>query len=100
MPIASINPATGEKLQEFSPFDDAEMEKRLARAEKAFSKYRRTIFTDRSVLLEATAELLFHEKKRFAEVITLEMGKLFRDWLVEIEICASGWLFYVEICKR
>src|SRR6266567_940787 len=100
MAIASINPATGEKVQEFSPFDDAEMENRLARAEKSFSKYRRTIFTDRSVLLEATAELLFHEKKRFAEVITLEMGKLFRDSVAEIEKCALCCRFYAENGER
>src|SRR5437667_3167652 len=100
MAIASINPATGEKLQEFSPFDDAEMEKRLARAEKAFSKYRRTTFTDRSVFLEATAELLFQEKKKFAEIITLEMGKLLRDSVAEIEKCASGCQFYAENGER
>ncbi|PYJ13632.1 MAG: NADP-dependent succinic semialdehyde dehydrogenase, partial [Verrucomicrobia bacterium] len=100
MAIASINPATGEKLQEFSPFDGAEMEKRLARAEKAFSIYRRTTFTDRSVFLEATAELLFQEKKKFAEIITLEMGKLFRDSIAEIEKCARGCRFYAENSER
>src|SRR5947199_6886581 len=100
MAIASINPATGEKLQEFSPFDDAEMEKRLARAEKAFSKYRRTTFTDRSVLLEAVAELLFQEKKKFAEIITLEMGKLLRAAVEEIEKCARGCRFYAENGER
>src|SRR5437899_2997866 len=72
MAIASINPATGEKLKEFSSFDDAEIEKRLSRAEKAFRKYRRTTFTDRSVLLEAVAELLFQDKEKFAQIITLE----------------------------
>src|SRR5438093_4234279 len=100
MAIASINPATGEKVQEFSPFDDAEMEKRLARAEKAFSKYRRTTFTDRSVFLEATAELLFQEKKKFAEIITLEMGKLFRDSVAEIEKCATCCRFFAENAAR
>ncbi len=100
MAIASINPATGEKVQEFSAFDDAEMEKRLARAEKAFSKYRRTTFTDRSVLLEVAAELLFQEKKKFAEIITLEMGKLFRDSVAEIEKCARGCRFYAENGER
>jgi len=77
MPIASINPATGEKLKEFSPFDDAEIEKRLKRAENASRKYRRTAFGQRSELMEATAELLLQEKDRLAGIITLEMGKLF-----------------------
>ena len=100
MPIVSINPATGEKLKEFSPFDDPEIEKRLTRAEKAFRKYRRTTFTTRSELLEATAELLLQEKKKFAAIITLEMGKLFRDSVAEIEKCARGCRFYAENGER
>src|SRR6184192_4383503 len=100
MAIASINPATGEKLKEFSPFEDAEIEKRLGQAEKAFRKYCRTTFTDRSVLLEAVAELLFQEKEKFAQIITLEMGKLFRASVEEIEKCASGCRFYAENGER
>src|SRR5260370_34552269 len=100
MPIASINPATGEKLKDFSPFDDAEIEKRLKRAEDGFRKYRRTTFTERSVLLEAVAELLFQEKNKFAQIITLEMGKLFRDSLAEIEMGARGCRLYAENAER
>jgi succinate-semialdehyde dehydrogenase/glutarate-semialdehyde dehydrogenase len=100
MPIASTNPATGEKLKEFSPFDDAESEKRLSRAEKAFRKYRRTTFSERSELLEAVAKVLFQEKTKFAQIITLEMGKLFRDSVAEIEKCARGCRFYAENGER
>lgn len=100
MAIASINPATGEKLKDFSAFDDAEIEKRLSRAENAFRKYRRTTFTERSELLHAVTELLFQEKKKFAEIITLEMGKLFRDSIAEIEKCARGCRFYAENGER
>ena len=100
MAIASLNPATGEKLKDFSPFDDAEIEKRLSRAAKAFRNYRRTTFTDRSVLLEAVGELLFQEKQKFAQIITLEMGKLFRASVEEIEKCARGCRFYAENGER
>src|SRR5216117_1218924 len=100
MPIATINPTTGEKLKEFSPFDDAEIEKRLRRAEDAFRKYRRTTFTERSELLHAVTELLFQEKKKFAEIITLEMGKLLRASVEEIEKCARGCRFYAENGER
>src|SRR5438552_127592 len=100
MAIASINPATGEKLKEFPPFDDVEIEKRLSRAEKAFREYRRTTFTERSEFLQATAELLFQEKKRFAQIITFEMGKLLRDSVAEIEKCARGCRFYAENGER
>jgi succinate-semialdehyde dehydrogenase / glutarate-semialdehyde dehydrogenase len=100
MPIASINPATGQNVKEFSPFADAEIEKRLAGAEEAFRKYRRTTFAKRSELLHAVTELLFQEKDKFAEIITLEMGKLFRDSVAEIEKCARGCQFYAENGER
>jgi succinate-semialdehyde dehydrogenase/glutarate-semialdehyde dehydrogenase len=100
MAIASTNPATGATLKEFSAFADGEIEKRLARAEEGFRKYRRTAFIDRSVLLEAVAELLFQEKQRFAEIIMLEMGKLFRDSVAEIEKCARGCRYYAENGER
>ena len=100
MAIASINPATGEKLKEFSAFDDAEIEKRLSLAETAFREYRRSTFAKRTELLHAVSELLFQEKQRFAEIITLEMGKLFRDSVAEIEKCARGCRFYAENGSR
>src|SRR5262245_35545459 len=96
MPIGSINPATGEKLKEFSPFDDAEIEKRLTRADDAFRRYRRSTLAARADLLHAVSELLFQEKQTFAKIITVEMGKLFRDSVAEIEKCARGCRFYAE----
>src|SRR5262245_17010446 len=96
MPIASVNPATGEKLKGFSAFDNAEIEKRLGRAEGAFKNYRHTTLTERAQLLHAVSELLFQEKQKFAEIITLEMGKLLRDSIAEIEKCARGCRFYAE----
>ena len=100
MAIASINPATGEKLKEFSAFDDAEIEKRLKRAENASRKYRGTAFVQRSELLAAAAELLLLEKDRLAEIITLEMGKLFGASLEEVQKCARGCRFYAENAER
>src|SRR5258708_16034078 len=100
MPIASINPATGEKLKEFSPFDDAEIEKRLKRAQNASRKYRRTAFSQRSELMAAAAELLLLEKDRLAEMITLEMGKLFRASVDEILRVSARVPFYVYKARR
>ena len=100
MAIASINPATGERVKEFSPFDDAEIEKRLTRAENASRKYRGTPFGQRSELMAAVAELLLLEKDRLAEIITLEMGKLFSASLEEVQKCARGCRFYADNAER
>src|SRR5690349_11253874 len=100
MAIGSINPATGEKVKECAPFDDAEIEKRREGAENASRKYRRTAFSQRSELMEATAELLLQEKERLAEIITLEMGKLFRASVDEILKCVRACRFFAENAER
>src|SRR5213082_2842764 len=100
MAIASINPATGEKLKKFAPFNDAEIEKRLTRAEHAFQQHRRESFPKRAQLLVSVATLLEHEKKDLARTMTLEMGKLLRAAVEEIEKCARGCRFYAENGER
>ncbi len=100
MAIASINPATGEKLKEFAAFDDAEIEKRLKRAEEAFAHHRREPFAKRAQLMMAAASLLEQEKDRLARTMTLEMGKLFRAAQEEIAKCIRGCRFYAENGER
>ena len=100
MAIASINPATGEKLKEFTAFNDAEIEKRLKRAEHAFQQHRRDAFPKRAQLLVGVATLLEREKNELARTMTLEMGKIFRASVEEIEKCARGCRYYAENAER
>jgi succinate-semialdehyde dehydrogenase/glutarate-semialdehyde dehydrogenase len=100
MPIASINPATGEKLKDFQVFTDDQIEKCLNRAESAFSHHRRQPFEKRAQLMMAAASLLEQEKDELARTITLEMGKLFRAAVEEVEKCARGCRFYAENGER
>src|SRR5437660_4672070 len=100
MAIASINPATGEKLKEFTAFNDAEIEKRLKCAEHAFQQHRREAFPKRAQLLVGVARLLEREKNELARTMTLEMGKIFRASIAEIEKCARGCRYYAENAER
>jgi succinate-semialdehyde dehydrogenase / glutarate-semialdehyde dehydrogenase len=100
MAIASMNPATGERLKEFSSFSDAEIERRLEQAERAFNQHRREPFANRAQLVLGAAALLEHEKDQFARIATLEMGKLFRAAVEEIEKCARCCRFYAENAER
>src|SRR5438477_10240119 len=100
MAIASMNPATGERLKEFSSFSDAEIERRLEQAERAFNQHRREPFANRAQLVLGAAALLEHEKDKFARIATLEMGKLFHAAVEEIEKCARCCRFYAENAER
>src|SRR6201984_727036 len=100
MAIASTNPATGEKLKEFKAFNDAEIENRLKRAEHAFQQHRRESFPKRAELLVSVATLLDRNKNELARTMTLEMGKLFRASVEEIEKCERGCRYYAENAER
>src|SRR5207237_10684066 len=96
MSITSINPATGEKLKEFSAFDENEIEKRLQRAARAFEHHRREPFAKRAQLFMAAGSFLEQGKEEFARTITLEMGKLLRGRVGEIMKFARVWRFCAE----
>ena len=96
MPITSINPTTGETLQEFAAIDSQQIEGKLAKAARGFEVHRRLSFAQRAEPLMAAAGLLEQEQDRLARIMTLEMGKLFRAAGEEIAKCARGCRFYAE----
>ena len=100
MAIASINPATGEKLKDFAAHDEREVERRLQCATDAFNKWRGEPFAKRSQLMLTAASLLEKDKAELARVITTEMGKLLRDSIAEIDKCARCCRFYAENAER
>jgi succinate-semialdehyde dehydrogenase / glutarate-semialdehyde dehydrogenase len=58
MAIATINPATGELLEEFDELGPAELEDKLARASAAASSYRLTAVEQRCGWLSRAADIL------------------------------------------
>jgi succinate-semialdehyde dehydrogenase / glutarate-semialdehyde dehydrogenase len=100
MGIASINPATGETVKEFSALTEAQIEEKLANAERTFQEHRRTPFAKRAQLMMAAASLLEQEKEKLARTITLEMGKLLSGSVDEVMKCARGCRFYAENAER
>ena len=100
MAIASINPTTGETLQEFTELSAAEIEQKLAAAERAFRTLRRNSFAERAAILAAAADLLEQEVDTLARTMTLEMGKPIGAARDEVRKCAGGCRFYAENGER
>ncbi len=94
MPIASINPATGETEQVFEPHDRAEVERRIARADAAFAALKRTTFRQRAEWMAAAADILDAEREHISEMMTREMGKPITAARAEAAKCAKGMRFY------
>ncbi len=100
MTIASTNPATGETLKTFPPDSDAALEEKLRKAAAAAKQWRRTSFADRAQRMSRAAALLEQRKDALGRLMTLEMGKLRKAALAEIEKCASGCRYYAENAER
>ncbi len=100
VPIASINPTTGETLKEFAAIDSGQIEGKLAKADHAFRSYRNNSFAQRANWLTAAGNLLEQEKNQLARIMTLEMGKLLRVAEEEITKCVRGCQFYAENAER
>ncbi len=96
MAISSVYPATGETLKTFEPYDEAEVERRLARANSAFRSYRRTSFDERARLVRALADVLEADQAAIAEMMTLEMGKPIVQARNEVTKCAGVLRYYAE----
>ncbi|MFC0597734.1 NADP-dependent succinic semialdehyde dehydrogenase [Streptomyces palmae] len=96
MPIATVNPATGETLQTFDAMTSAEIEQRLAAAEAAFRDYRETGFAERARLLDRAAELLDDDLDHIARTVTTEMGKPLAAARAEAAKCAKAMRWYAE----
>jgi succinate-semialdehyde dehydrogenase / glutarate-semialdehyde dehydrogenase len=100
MAIASINPATGETLREFSALTAQQIQQKLQLAADVFRTYRRTSFADRSRMMIRAAELLEAEKQAFGKTMTTEMGKPHAAAMGEAEKCAWVCRYYAENAER
>jgi succinate-semialdehyde dehydrogenase/glutarate-semialdehyde dehydrogenase len=101
VPIATINPATGETVKTFTPATDDEVDAAIARAHERFLDYRRsTTFAQRAEWANATADLLEKEADDVAAMMTLEMGKTLASAKAEALKCAKAFRYYAENAEQ
>lgn len=96
MPIASINPATLETLKTFEPLGVGAIERKVAAAASAFERYRLIPMAQRAAWLRAAADTLEANKRRYAELAVVEMGKPIRQAVAEVEKCAWVCRYYAD----
>ena len=100
MPIATVNPVTGETVKTFEPLGPDGIEERVARAERTFRSYRGTDFASRAALLASAADLLDKEREEIARIMTLEMGKTLAAARAEAAKCAKAMRWYAANGER
>ena len=100
MPIASINPATGETIKKFESLSESQIDEKLQRAADIFHIYRRTSFAEREQWMTRAAEILETEKNDFARLMTTEMGKPIKGAVGEAEKCVWVCRYYAEHARQ
>ena len=101
MAYQSTNPYDGKVLQTFEQISDAQLEEKLAQAASCFeSDWRHKSFAERAAVLARAATLLRERAQAFAELVTLEMGKLIAQSLGEVALSAAILDYYAENAER
>jgi succinate-semialdehyde dehydrogenase/glutarate-semialdehyde dehydrogenase len=96
MGIATINPATGAVVEAFEALTADGIESRLQTAEQAARAWRRTPLETRTAVVHRMGDLLLERKARYAELMTLEMGKPIRAARDEVTKCAGACHYFAD----
>ncbi|MCD7101615.1 NAD-dependent succinate-semialdehyde dehydrogenase [Pseudoclavibacter sp. 13-3] len=96
MAYATTNPFTGEVVKQFPNATEQEVDAALEQAHETFLGWRETSFEHRAEILANAAQILRDNKREYAEILTLEMGKLIGEAELEVELCAQMLDYYVK----
>ena len=101
MAYQSTNPYTGKVEKTFDDISAAQLEEKLQRADACFqSDWRERSFAARAVILKSAAALMRERAQAFAELITLEMGKLIPQSLGEVALSAAILDYYADNAEK
>jgi succinate-semialdehyde dehydrogenase / glutarate-semialdehyde dehydrogenase len=98
--IATTNPATGDTTVRFAAHDAATIEARVAAAAAAFEEWRATPLPGRLRVIRRVGDLLDARRDTYAELMTLEMGKLLSAARDEAAKCALACRWYADNAER
>ncbi len=94
--LTSINPYNGEIIAEYKELSKSKINKKLKLANKTFENWKLSSFERRKDLVLNLAEVLEKNKQKYAETITLEMGKPISQAIAEVEKCVWVCEYYAE----
>lgn len=97
MAYQTIYPYTNEVLHTYANISDEELEAALAKAHALYKKWRASdALEERKAQLHKVADLLRHDRDKYAEIMTKDMGKLFTESKGEVELCAAIADYYAD----
>ncbi len=97
MAYQSINPYDGKVVMAFEEIADSQLEDKLKSAANCYQRtWRALAFAERKLVLARAAGIMRERSQEFAELITLEMGKLIEQSRGEVALSAAILDYYAE----
>lgn len=98
--IKTINPATGETVKEYPEMTSQQIDGIIEQADRAFQTWRRTSFAERAEMIHRVAQIMRERKEELGKLCSLEMGKLQKEGIGEVEICAGIFDYYADNAEK
>jgi succinate-semialdehyde dehydrogenase/glutarate-semialdehyde dehydrogenase len=95
-----FNPATGEVVGSLPHARQADLDRALAAAQRAFKSWRLASPMDKSAILRKVGELSRARANEIGRNITLDQGKPLREAVGEVMRCADHCDWHAEECRR
>ncbi len=98
--VKVVNPATGKVFETFLITTKEQVNAKVEKAREAFKTWSRLDVEEREGYLQRFAEVLRKHKEAYARTMSMEMGKIIRESLGEIEKCAWAAEYFAQNSKR
>lgn len=95
-PIKTVNPFTNKVVKEFDVMTAAQIDQKIGLADSVFQNWRKTPLAQRAKMLHQVAQILRRRKEELGKLATLEMGKLLKESIGEVELCAAIFDYYAD----
>lgn len=92
----TINPATEEEIRSYDRISEKIAKEKVAKANETYKSWKKTSFSERSKLMLKLATIFEENKEEYAQLATLEMGKVISQSRKEIEKCALICRYYAN----
>ena len=98
---AVINPATGEKLEEYPEITDNELGAVIGKSWDTHGSWAKSsTVAERAAMIQKVADLHIERREELAEIAVREMGKPMEQALGEVDFCGDIYGYYAERAEK
>ncbi|MDZ7740902.1 MAG: NAD-dependent succinate-semialdehyde dehydrogenase [Bacteroidota bacterium] len=94
--MKSINPYNNQLIREYKKHTAEEVSQIIQNVHRSQQEYSGSTYRERAEKMKEAANVLRNNKTRYAELMTLEMGKILSESEAEVEKCAWVCDYYAE----